>query len=116
MDALMRKVEASYLKESLGDNVEVGDVIEVSLRVKEAGKERLQKFEGIVIALKGTGLTRSMLVRKQSFGIGVEKTIPFHSPVLKEYVIKKKSKVRRAKLYYMRSRVGKRATRLAERK
>lgn len=91
-----------------------GDTIRVHLRVYEGNKERIQVFEGIVLARDHGGLRETITVRKISAGVGVEKVLPLHAPVVKKIQIVKKNKVRRAKLYYLRDVVGKRA-RLVER-
>src|SRR5688572_427359 len=90
-----------------------GDTVRVHLRVVEGGKERIQVFEGIVLARDHGGLRETMTVRKISAGVGVEKVLPLHAPVVKKIQIVKKNKVRRAKLYYLRNVFGKKA-RLAE--
>ena len=86
-----------------------GDTIKVFLRVLEGGKERVQVFEGTVIARDHGGMRESMTVRKISGGIGVEKVLPLHSPTVKKIQVVKKNKVRRAKLYYLRDVFGKKA-------
>ena len=78
----------------------------------EGRKERIQAFEGVVIGLKGEGINRNVTIRKVSFGVGVEKTIPLHSPQLANLIIERRSKVRRAKLYYLRNKKSKKATQL----
>lgn len=99
----------AQLKSNIPD-IRPGDVVRVYVKVKEAGKERIQVFEGLVIAIKhGKGSNATFTVRKISAGIGVERIFPFHSPVIDKIEITRKSKVRRAKLYYMRERKGKRA-------
>ncbi len=90
-----------------------GDIIRVSYRVIEGGKERIQIFEGTVIALKHSGITRTITVRKTSFGISVERIFPLNSKLIQKIEVKKHSKVRRAKLYYLRKLKGK-AARLKE--
>ena len=92
-------------------SVQVGDTVKVSLRVKEGSKERIQVFEGVVLKIQGAKHTRSFTVRKISSGIGVEKTIPMASPNLAGIEVLKKSKVRRSRLFYLRSLKG-RAARL----
>jgi large subunit ribosomal protein L19 len=90
--------------------VEPGDSVRVSVKVKESGKERTQAFEGTVIAVRGVGESKTFTVRKiGTGGIGVERIWPLSSPHLQKIEIKKKGKVRRAKLYYLRSRKGKAA-------
>ncbi|HNX98202.1 MAG TPA: 50S ribosomal protein L19 [Candidatus Aminicenantes bacterium] len=90
-----------------------GDEIKVYYRVIEGGKERIQIYEGTVIALKNSGISRTITVRKNSFGIAVERIFPIHSKLVQKIEIKKHSKVRRAKLYYLRQLRGK-AARLKE--
>ena len=91
-----------------------GDTIKVHVRVVEGGKERIQIFEGVVIASKKHGATSTFTVRKFSYGIGVERIFPYHSPNISKIEVRKKGKVRRAKLYYLRKLRGKKA-RLKER-
>jgi ribosomal protein L19 len=79
------------------------------LKIKEGLKERIQVFEGVVIAIKGSGINKNLVVRKISYGIGVEKIVPLHTPVLEKIEVVKRGNVRRSKLYYLRNRVGKRA-------
>ena len=93
-----------------------GDTIAIDVRVVEGGKERLQKFEGIVIGRKGSDISATFTVRKISGGIGVERIFPLHSPMISKIAIKKKGKVRRAKLNYMRKLTGAKAIRIAEKK
>ena len=114
MNVTLKKVESKYLKEDL-PNLEIGDFVKLGLKIIEGKKERIQNFQGIVLAIKGNGINKNITVRKISFGVGVEKTIPLHSPGLASVKIEKKSKVRRSKLYYLRKRVGKSATRLKPR-
>jgi len=87
----------------------VGDTVRVHLKVKEGKRERIQVFEGIVLKRQGGGIGETFTVRKISYGVGVEKTLPVHSPKIAEIEVKRKGKVRRAKLNYLRDRVGKRA-------
>ena len=87
----------------------VGDTVRVSLQVKEGDKERLQAFEGIVIGRKGSGIRETFTVRKISYGIGVEKVFPIHSPLISKIELIKEGNVRRAKLYYLRGKKGKAA-------
>lgn len=86
-----------------------GDVIKVHVRVTEAGRARIQVFEGVVIRRRGGGLRETITVRKVSFGVGVERTFPLHSPVIAKIQVGRRGDVRRAKLYYLRERRGKRA-------
>ncbi len=92
-----------------------GDTLRVNVRVKEGEKERLQAFEGVCIARKGSGVSETFTVRKVSSGIGVERIFPVHSPMLSSIVVVRRGRVRRAKLYYLRNLTGK-ATRIKERK
>lgn len=103
----MKKIEeASYKKRP---DVKVGDTVKLSLRIKEGSKERTQIFQGVVIAIKGSGLSKNIVVRKISYGVGVEKIVPLHAPALQKIEIIKRGSVRRAKLFYLRERVGRRA-------
>jgi large subunit ribosomal protein L19 len=86
-----------------------GDNVKVHVRVVEGNRERVQIFQGHVIARRGSGLRESFTVRKLSFGVGVERTFPLHSPVIAQIELVTRGDVRRAKLYYLRDRVGKRA-------
>jgi large subunit ribosomal protein L19 len=92
-----------------------GDTLRVNVRVKEGDKERLQAFEGVCIARRGSGVSASFTVRKISNGVGVERIFPTHSPMLAEIKVVRRGRVRRAKLYYLRTLVGK-ATRIKEKK
>ena len=87
----------------------VGDTVKVSVKVIEGDRERLQAFEGIVIARKNGGISETFTVRRISFGVGVEKTFPIHSPKVADIKVVRRGKVRRAKLYYLRERTGKAA-------
>ncbi len=106
-DKMLKKIEEKHYKDR--PDVNVGDTVELYLKIKEGEKERVQVFKGIVLSIKGTGLSKNIVVRKISSGIGVEKIIPLHSPTLEKIKLVKKGDVRKAKLYYMRERVGKRA-------
>ncbi len=92
----------------------VGDTIKVNTRVTEGGKERIQVFAGIVIGIKGSGAGKSFTVRKVSYGEGVERVFPWNTPRIASVEVTKKGRVRRAKLNYLRSRVGKEATNVKE--
>ena len=92
-----------------------GDTLRVSVRVREGDKERLQAFEGVCIARRGSGVSASFTVRKISNGVGVERIFPVHSPMIAEVVVLRRGRVRRAKLFYLRSLAGK-ATRIREKK
>ncbi|MCY3560052.1 MAG: 50S ribosomal protein L19 [bacterium] len=86
-----------------------GDTVKVHVRVTEGSRERVQIFQGTVIARRGSGVRESFTVRKVSFGVGVERTFPIHTPSIKELEVVSRGRVRRAKLYYLRDRVGKAA-------
>jgi large subunit ribosomal protein L19 len=105
MKEILKEVEKEYLKER--PDFSVGDTVRVHAIVKEGGKERVQVFEGIVIAKKGGGINETFTVRKVSYGVGVERVFPLHSPLVKKIEVKRKGDVRRAKLYYLRERLGK---------
>ena len=92
-----------------------GDTLRVNVRVREGDKERLQAFEGVCIARRGSGVSASFTVRKISNGVGVERIFPVHSPMIAEVVVLRRGRVRRAKLFYLRSLSGK-ATRIREKK
>jgi len=92
-----------------------GDTVKVSVKVREAGKERIQVYEGVVIAVKNGGIAETINVRKISNGVGVERTFPIHSPNVAKIEVTRRGKVRRAKLYYLRDKVGKDA-RIKERR
>jgi large subunit ribosomal protein L19 len=92
-----------------------GDTLRVSVRVREGDKERLQAFEGVCIARRGSGVSASFTVRKISNGVGVERIFPLHSPMIAEIAVLRRGRVRRAKLFYLRSLSGK-ATRIREKK
>ena len=99
---LLRSVESAYMKEV--PDIEPGQTVRVHLKVVEGVKERIQVFEGLVIALKGSGISRTMTVRKMSFGIGIERVFPIYSPRIETIEIVRRGKVRRAKLYYLRGK------------
>ena len=105
---LVKAVEQAQLREDT-TKVEIGDQVRVHLKIKEGNRERIQVFEGTVIARKGSGLSESFTVRRLSYGVGVERTLPLHSPKIDKIEVMRKGKVRRAKLYYLRKRVGKAA-------
>jgi len=86
-----------------------GDTVKVHVRVTEGSRERIQIFQGVVIARRGSGVRESFTVRKVSFGVGVERTFPTHTPSIRELEVVSRGRVRRAKLYYLRDRIGKAA-------
>jgi len=105
-------------KENMRDDIPefiAGDNVRLQIKVVEGGKERLQQFEGVVISRKGSGITETFTVRKFSHGVGVERTFPVHSPRIQNFEVIRKGDVRRAKLYYLRERKGKKA-RIKEKK
>ena len=107
----MEKIQA-FVSEQLKTEVPqfgIGDGVKVYIRITEGEKERIQMFEGTVIAKHGGGISETFTVRRVSYGVGVEKTFPIHSPNVDKIVVVREAKVRRAKLYYLRSRVGKAA-------
>ncbi|MDR0326427.1 MAG: 50S ribosomal protein L19 [Oscillospiraceae bacterium] len=89
--------------------IEIGNMVRVHVRIKEGARERIQVFEGLVIAKKHGGISETFTVRRVSYGIGVEKVFPVHAPNIARVETVRRGKVRRAKLYYLRGRVGKRA-------
>lgn len=89
--------------------LKVGDTVRVHQKIKEGNRERIQIFEGTIIAMKHSGINKSVTVRRISYGVGVEKTFPVHSPNIAKFEVLRNGKVRRAKLYYLRGRVGKAA-------
>jgi large subunit ribosomal protein L19 len=101
-------IEKPRLREDLPD-FRPGDTLRVHVRVAEAGRERIQVFQGVVIRRQGGGLRETFTVRKISFGVGVERTFPLHSPTVSKIEVVSRGRVRRAKLYYLRERRGKRA-------
>lgn len=109
MHELIKIVEAETLrKEPLAD-FNVGDVIKVHVRIKEEKRERIQIFEGTVIKIQNGGARKSFTVRRVAMGTGVERTFPFNSPTVEKIDVVRRGKVRRAKLFYLRDRVGKSA-------
>ena len=90
-------------------SVNIGDTIRVHNRIKEGSRERIQLFEGTVIAKRGGGISETFTVRRVAYGCGVEKTFPLHSPNVEKVVVVREGRVRRAKLFYLRDRVGKSA-------
>jgi len=101
-------VESEYLRDDIPD-FRPGDTVKVHVRVVEGNRERIQMFQGVVIARKGGGTRETFTVRKISFGVGVERTFPLHSPIISRIEVMTQGGVRRAKLYYLRDRVGKAA-------
>ena len=110
---VVKDLSAKFLKEKIEDFA-VGDTIKVFVKIIEGDKERTQGFEGVVIAMKGSGISETFIVRKVVQGVGVERIFPFHSPKVDKIKVIKRGKVRRAKLYYLRDRIGSRATKIEE--
>ncbi|MBQ3943937.1 MAG: 50S ribosomal protein L19 [Elusimicrobia bacterium] len=110
--SLIDQIEAAQ-KKDVKVQFKAGDTVRVFFKVVEGGNERIQAFEGVVIQKKGTGLTETFTVRKISFGVGVERIFPIHSPRIDKIQVIRKGKVRRAKLYYLRDLSGK-AARITE--
>ena len=104
----IRAIEAQQLRDDL-PKMRVGDTVKVHYRIKEGNRERIQVFEGTVIAKKHGGIHETFTVRRISYGVGVEKVFPLYSPVIEKVETVRRGKVRRAKLYYLRDRVGKAA-------
>ena len=108
MNEIIKKIEDAQLKSEIAE-FRVGDTIRVHGKIKEGNRERIQVFEGVVLKRQGGGNRATFTVRKTSNGIGVEKTWPLHSPNVEKIEVVRHGKVRRAKLFYLRDRVGKRA-------
>ena len=109
---IIRQIENEQLKENI-PQFGIGDTVRVSYKIKEGNKERVQAYEGVVIARKNGSVRESFTVRRVSFGVGVERTFPLHSPKIDKIEVVKKGKVRRAKLFYLRDLTGK-ATKIKE--
>lgn len=105
---IIRAIESKQMKEN-AENFNVGDTVKVYFKIVEGTVERIQVYEGIVIAKKNGGVRRTFMVRKISNGVGVERIFPLHSPRIEKVEVVRRGKVRRAKLYYLRNRVGKAA-------
>ncbi|MBQ4092667.1 MAG: 50S ribosomal protein L19 [Firmicutes bacterium] len=105
---LVDLIEKQYIKEDI-PAFRVGDTVKVHVKIKEGDKERIQVYEGVVIARKGHGATETFTVRRVAYNVGVERTFPIHSPKLDKIELVRRGKVRRAKLYYLRERTGKAA-------
>ena len=108
MNEIIKKIEDAQRKEKV-DEFRVGDTVRVSAKIKEGNRERVQVFEGIVLKRQNGGIRETFTVRKISNGVGVEKTWPLHSPTIEKIEVVRRGKVRRAKLNYLRNRVGKSA-------
>ncbi|MBZ4663530.1 50S ribosomal protein L19 [Caloramator sp. mosi_1] len=110
---IIRAIEAEQLRSDI-PNFGPGDTVKVHVKVKEGNRERIQVFEGIVLKRQNGGLRETFTVRKIAYGVGVERTFPVHSPMIDKIEVVRRGKVRRAKLYYLRKRVGKAATKVKE--
>ena len=108
MNDIIKSIENAQLKSEITD-FNVGDTVKVYAKVKEGNKERIQAFEGIVMKRQNGGVRETFTVRKNSNGVGVEKTWPLHSPIVEKIEVIRRGKVRRAKLNYLRDRIGKKA-------
>lgn len=108
MNNIIKEIEDAQLKETV-EEFHVGDTVKVYAKVKEGTRERTQVFEGVVLKRQNGGIKETFTVRKSSNGIGVEKTWPVHSPIVEKIEVVRRGKVRRAKLNYLRDRVGKAA-------
>ena len=108
------QIESAYLRDDIPE-FSPGDTVRVDVRVIEGGRERIQSYEGVVIARNGGGIRETFTVRKLSFGVGVERIFPVHAPIILQMEVLRRGDVRRAKLYYLRDRVGK-ATRIKEKR
>jgi len=109
---LIKQIENDQKKENV-PNIMVGDTVRIGFSIQEGNKQRIQNYQGIVVALSNSNLNKTVTVRRIFQGIGMERIFPIHSPLIKSIEILRQAKVRRAKLYYLRNRVGK-STRLKE--
>lgn len=109
---LVKVLSEQHLKSDVPE-LKIGDTVKVHAKIKEGNRERIQIFEGIIISMKHSGINKTVTVRRVSYGVGVEKTFLVHSPNVAKFEVIRHGKVRRAKLYYLRDRVGK-AAKVAE--
>ena len=105
---LVKSIEAEQLKEN-PENFRIGDTVKVYFKIIEGQTERIQIFEGLVIAINNSGIRKTFTVRKMSYGVGVERIFPLHSPRIDKIDVVRRGRIRRAKLYYIRQRIGKAA-------
>ena len=105
---IIKSIEHEQLKSKIPD-LKIGNTVKVHVRIKEGNKERIQVFEGIIIKVQGAGVNKTFTVRKISYGVGVEKTFLIHSPLVEKIEVVRVGKARRAKLFYLRDRIGKAA-------
>ncbi len=108
MNKIIKAIEQQQMRSDLPD-LKIGDLVKVFVKVVEGTRERFQSFEGYIIARRGGGVKETITVRRVSFGVGIERTFPLHSPKIASIEKIRSSKVRRAKLYYLRDRIGKAA-------
>ena len=108
MNEILRAIEAEQMRNDL-PNFRIGDTVKLHVRIKEGNRERIQMFEGTVIKRQNGGLRETFTVRRVAYGTGVERTFPMNAPIIDKIEVVRKGKVRRAKLYYLRDRVGKKA-------
>ncbi|MDD4980336.1 MAG: 50S ribosomal protein L19 [Candidatus Omnitrophica bacterium] len=107
----MKLIEAEYTKKEM-PKFNVGDTVKVMIKIPEGDKVRLHPFEGVVIAKKGSGVNENFTVRRVSYGEGIERVFPLYSPSIERIEVTRSGKVKRAKLYYLRGKIGKRATKI----
>ncbi len=110
---VIKAIETEQIKDG-AENFRIGDTVKVHYRIVEGKTERVQVYEGLVIAANNSGISRTVTVRKISYGVGVERIFPVNSPRVEKFEVIRHGKVRRAKLYYMRNRIGKKATKVKE--
>ena len=108
MEQILRELTKPYLKDA-PHNIVIGDTVRVHVKIREGERERVQAFEGTVIARNNSGVAETFTVRRVSYGVGVERVFPLHSPNVEKVETVRRGRVRRAKLYYLRDRVGKAA-------
>ena len=108
MNEILRAIEAEQMRKDLPE-FHVGDTVKLHVKVKEGNRERIQMFEGTVIKRQNGGLRETFTVRRLAYGVGVERTFPVNSPIIEKMEVTRRGKVRRAKLFYLRDRVGKAA-------
>ena len=108
MNEILRAIESEQMRNDL-PNFNVGDTVKLHVKVKEGNRERIQMFEGTVIKRQNGGLRETFTVRRVAYGVGVERTFPVNSPIIEKMEVTRRGKVRRAKLFYLRDRVGKAA-------
>lgn len=105
---IIKQIESQYIRTDL-PNFNIGDTVKVHVRIKEGNRQRIQVFEGIVLKRQNGGVRETFTVRRVAYGVGVERTFPVNAPIIEKIQVVRRGKVRRAKLYYLRDRVGKAA-------